>query len=126
MRSIPRQRTVEQPPCPFCEIIAGRGPATVVREWNTVISIVPLGPATDGHALVIPHQHLERPELEWGPAAAALCCALEYAAAQGVDYNLIVNVGKDAGQTVPHLHFHYLPRHAGDNVSMPWPHPSER
>jgi histidine triad (HIT) family protein len=112
--------------CPFCEIIAGRGRATILREWTDVTAIAPLNPAVEGRALMIPHEHLERPDLGWGTAAAVLCCTLEYAHAQGDDYNLIVNVGEGAGQTVPHLHLHYLPRHSGDQVPMPWPHPGDR
>lgn len=111
--------------CPFCEIVAGRGPADIVREWNNVISIVPLGPQVEGHALIIPHRHFSRPEHYPGLSEQALGCAIEYAAFRGEDYNLIINVGANAGQTVPHLHFHYLPRAAGDGVRMPWPHPNE-
>jgi histidine triad (HIT) family protein len=49
--------------CPFCEIIAGRGRATILREWTDVTAIAPLNPAVEGHALIIPHEHLERPDL---------------------------------------------------------------
>lgn len=129
MRFIPRQRAVPQaetPPCPFCEIIAGRGPATVIRQWENVISIVPIGPEVDGHALVIPHRHYSRPEHYPHLSEQALGCAIEWAAIRGEDYNLIINVGKNAGQTVPHLHWHYMPRRENDNVVMPWDHPSDR
>lgn len=45
-------------PCPFCEIAAGRAPATIVHEWSDTIAIVPLNPVVDGHTLVIPKQHV--------------------------------------------------------------------
>jgi histidine triad (HIT) family protein len=44
--------------CVFCEIVAGRAPATVVREWDDALALVPLGPVVDGHTLVIPKQHV--------------------------------------------------------------------
>jgi hypothetical protein len=43
-----------------------------------------------------------------------------YAAGQGRDYNLIVNSGSDAGQTIKHLHIHYVPRSKDDGLVMPW------
>lgn len=112
--------------CPFCAIVAGRGPATVTERWPDTIAVVPLGPATEGHTLIIPHAHFSRPEHYPHLAREAAGAAIEYAAARGEDYHLIVNVGADAGQTVPHLHWHYLPRRAGDWVRMPWPHPPRK
>lgn len=44
--------------CIFCQIIAGEAPATVVREWDDALAIVPRGPVTPGHTLVIPKQHV--------------------------------------------------------------------
>jgi histidine triad (HIT) family protein len=126
MRFIPRQRTVERPPCPFCEIVAGRGPATILRTRRDVITIVPIGPVVEGHALIIPHHHFARPEHNLAASENAVGYAIEWASTQREDYNLIINVGKNAGQTVPHVHWHYVPRRENDHVAMPWDHPADR
>ena len=47
--------------CPFCAIIAGTTPATVVRRWNNAMAIAPLSPVVDGHTLVIPRKHVAPP-----------------------------------------------------------------
>lgn len=106
--------------CAFCEIIAGRAPAKVVGRWETVIAIVPIGPAVEGHTLVIPDRHIARPEQDWDTAVDAARCVFDLAERWGGDYNLIGNVGPKAGQTVMHLHWHFLPRREGDGVAMPW------
>lgn len=49
--------TTTNEPCVFCEIIAGRAPATVIRDWPDALAIVPLKPVTDGHTLVMPKIH---------------------------------------------------------------------
>lgn len=40
--------------CPFCAIIAGRAPGTVVDEWTFAFALLPLDPVVDGHTLIIP------------------------------------------------------------------------
>jgi histidine triad (HIT) family protein len=44
--------------CVFCRIAAGDAPATIVRAWPDALAIVPLGPVTPGHILVIPKAHV--------------------------------------------------------------------
>ncbi|MFC7331403.1 HIT family protein [Marinactinospora rubrisoli] len=108
--------------CVFCRIAAGdpAEPATVIQEWPDALAIVPLGPVTPGHWLVIPRTHVrdaaERPEV----TAATVYRAAELIGETGDDVNLIVNVGTAAGQTVDHLHVHIVPRKAGDSLALPW------
>ena len=103
--------------CVFCEIIAGNSPATVVRRWDDAIAIVPLGPVVAGHVLVIPTVHvrdaLERPEV----TAAAVRRAAEIAPHP---CNLIANTGREATQSVFHLHWHIVPRRENDGLALPW------
>jgi histidine triad (HIT) family protein len=106
-------------PCVFCRIVAGQAPAKVVRRWPDAIAIVPLGPVVDGHLLVIPTAHvrdaLESPEV----TAAVVARAAEIAPHP---CNLIANVGREATQSVWHLHWHIVPRAADDGLALPW-HP---
>jgi len=112
-------------PCAFCEIIAGRAPATLVAEWPDAIAIVPLDPVAEGHTLVIPRTHVthhgENPQTTGVTAArfAELCARYGEP-----DNHMISNMGRSAGQSVNHLHLHYLPRAQGDGVAMPWHSPA--
>ena len=106
-------------PCPFCEIVAGRAPATIVEEWPEAIAIVPLNPVVEGHLLVIPREHV--PDFVAYPkvSAAAMLCAAELVAGMG-SYNLITSKGRPATQSVFHLHLHLVPRAENDGLALPW------
>lgn len=114
-------RSAAERTCVFCSIAAGQAPAVVVREWPDALAIRPRsGGVNAGHVLVIPRVHvadaIEDPEI----TAAAVRRAAQYAAEIGADLNLITNVGPAATQTVPHLHWHVVPRAAGDGLPLPW------
>jgi histidine triad (HIT) family protein len=106
-------------PCPFCEIIAGRAPATVVQEWDDAVAIVPLNPVTEGHLLVVPKRHVA----DFG-ADPDVSAAVMYRAAllAGGDQpmNLITSRGRAATQSVFHLHLHLVPRAPRDGLALPW------
>lgn len=103
--------------CVFCAIIADRAPATVVREWPDAIAIVPLGPVVDGHVLVIPRQHVA--DFGVDPDVSALTMRR---AAEIVPYpaNIITSLGREATQSVFHLHVHIVPRAEDDGLALPW------
>ena len=106
-------------PCPFCEIIAGRAPATIVREWPDAIAIVPLGPVVDGHLLVIPREHVT----DYGDDPVVSATTMYRAAELADDYgpsNLITSRGSAATQSVFHLHLHLVPRAENDGLALPW------
>jgi histidine triad (HIT) family protein len=105
--------------CVFCEIITGDAPATVVREWGIAIAIVPLYPVTDGHTLVIPKTHVEDFTTRPAVSAGTMWAASQLAADIG-PCNLITNKGREATQSVFHLHLHVIPRHRGDGLKLPW------
>lgn len=109
--------------CPFCQIITAQAPAVFLATWPDAVAFVPLESTITGHALIVPHRHIERPEDDAEVSGTAWQRGLQYAARLGADYNLIVNVGEDATQTIPHLHLHYLPRSKGDTVQLPWSTP---
>jgi histidine triad (HIT) family protein len=106
--------------CPFCEIIAGAAPATVIRQWPNAIAIVPLEPVTDGHTLVIPTEHATDFSASSEALFWALMCAAQLAREMPGDMNLITSRGPAATQTVPHLHLHLIPRREGDGLKLPW------
>jgi len=105
--------------CVFCDILAGEAPATIVRSWEYAIALVPLNPVTEGHTLVIPDDHVrdvtENPEV----SALTMQAAAEYAAEVG-PCNVITSAGREATQTVFHLHLHVIPRREGDGLALPW------
>lgn len=106
--------------CVFCRIAAGELPADVVYEDDRVIAFLDIHPLNPGHTLVIPKVHLERlsdlpDELSGALLSAArkvAQAALTALGAAGV--NLVVNDGRAAGQAIPHLHLHVVPRFPGD------------
>ncbi|MFD9205985.1 HIT family protein [Streptomyces sioyaensis] len=112
----------ESEPCVFCRIIARDAPADVVWEWGDAMAIVPLCPVVDGHTLIIPKVHVA--DFAEDPAASAatmyraseLACRLTSGAS-----NIITSRGKEATQSVFHLHLHLVPRAAGDHLALPWP-----
>lgn len=103
--------------CIFCAIIAGQAPATVVREWPDVIAIVPIGPVVDGHVLVIPKRHVR--DFGEDPEVSALTMRR---AAEIVPHpaNIITSLGREATQSVYHLHVHVVPRAEDDGLALPW------
>ncbi|WP_062214635.1 HIT family protein [Streptomyces sp. NBRC 109706] len=108
-------------PCPFCEIIAGRAPAAVVREWPDTIAILPRGGVHPGHVLVIPRRHVVDYADDPDVTGASARRAAQLGRALGVQSNLITSAGEDATQTVMHLHWHLIPRAAHDDITLPWP-----
>lgn len=118
------------PNCPFCKIVQGELPSSRILETDQALALLDINPVNKGHLLLIPKDHhVDLPSLPDDLAAhtASLLPRLARAVikATGADgLNLVVNVGSSAGQTVDHLHWHLIPRHAQDAVHWPWPHVS--
>ncbi|MFI5987780.1 HIT family protein [Streptomyces sp. NPDC051555] len=113
--------------CVFCDIAAGRAPASVIREWPDALAIRPRGGVSDGHVLVIPRAHVADAIEDPVITGSTMMRACELGADLKSDLNLIANVGPDATQTIYHLHIHLMPRSAGDGLMLPWtPHPPTR
>lgn len=107
--------------CPFCEIVASRAPATIVREWPDALAILPLRPVVEGHTLVISRAHVTDfvvdPVVTATTANRAAELASDYPAGS---MNLITSRGRAATQTVFHLHLHLVPRAERDGLLLPW------
>lgn len=101
--------------CLFCKIAAGGIPSTKVYEDETVFAFRDIAPQAPTHILVIPKAHIasvdELCAENIGAAEACLLAIPKIAAQEGLlpgGYRVVSNCGPDAGQTVPHLHFHIL------------------
>ena len=100
--------------CLFCKIVAGIIPSTKVYEDETVLAFRDIAPMAPTHILVIPKTHI--PSLDGVTAENSAVVAHNFevipqiAKAENLEngYRVVSNCGSDAGQTVPHLHFHIL------------------
>ena len=113
--------------CLFCGIIEGAIPSEKIYEDDDVVAILDLYPVRPGHALVMPREHtkdfmstdaelLARVITKVHKVAGLVMKAMD---ADG--FNLSVFNGRASGQEVFHLHFHIIPRKAGDGVRVGWP-----
>ena len=101
--------------CLFCKIVAGEIPNTPVLDRENVYAFRDIAPAAPVHVLVIPKRHIgDVRDLQAGDGDLLIemfQVANEIAASEGIaetGYRVIFNVGRDAGQTVFHLHMHLV------------------
>lgn len=100
--------------CLFCKIVAGEIPSTKVYEDETVLAFRDIAPQAPTHILVIPKVHIsgvcDITAENSGVVAHIFEVIPQIARAEGLanGYRVVSNCGPDAGQTVPHLHFHIL------------------
>ena len=112
--------------CIFCKIANGEIPAATLYEDDDFRVILDLGPASKGHALILPKEHYANLyELPDELAAKVIILAkkmiTKLTGVLGCDgYNLVQNNGSAAGQTVFHFHVHMIPRYEGDQVGLGW------
>ena len=105
--------------CIFCKIAGGEIPSSTVYEDEDFRVILDLGPASKGHALILPKQHFkDLCEMDQAIAAKALPLAGKIGTAMKkalgcTGFNVVQNNGTSAGQTVFHLHVHVIPRYEG-------------
>ena len=100
--------------CLFCKIGAGEIPSTKVYEDDAILAFRDIAPQAPAHILVIPKTHIADvngiTEGNVSLVAHIFTVIPQIAAAEGLTggYRVVSNCGADAGQTVPHLHFHIL------------------
>ena len=103
-------------PCPFCT----PDPDRVFFESQHIYALWDAFPVPDGHALIVPRRHVaswfDATPKEQGEMIAALSQVKERIEAEHAPagYNMGINDGEAAGQTVGHLHLHVIPRYEGD------------
>ena len=112
--------------CIFCKIANGEIPAATLYEDENFRVILDLGPASKGHALILPKSHAANIyELSDEMAAKAMILAKKMATAMTAalkcdGFNIVQNNGECAGQTVFHFHMHIIPRYADDGQIIGW------
>ena len=102
-------------PCVFCEIAAGKRPARIVYQDEHAVAFHDTNPQAPTHILIVPRDHID------GPAAASadneavighlVTVAARVAADEGIfqdGYRLVLNQGRNGGQSVFHVHMHLL------------------
>ena len=112
--------------CIFCKIANGEIPSKTIYEDDDFRVILDLGPATKGHALILPKEHsanlFELPEETAGRAMKLAKKLGEQMVtnlkADGL--NIVQNNGETAGQTVKHFHLHLIPRYKDDGQNILW------
>ena len=110
------------PDCVFCKIVAGQIPAKVVRQNGRAMAFLDAFPLASGHTLVVPKSHYAKvQDMEQEDAAAVFALvheitrAVESAAGTSAS-TIAIHNGREAGQEVPHVHVHIIPRRQGDGA----------
>ncbi|MCR5801295.1 MAG: HIT family protein [Lachnospiraceae bacterium] len=112
--------------CIFCKLANGVIPTNSIYEDDDFKVILDMGPATKGHALILPKQHSDNLyELPDETASKVMKLAkklgTEMVDKLGADgLNLVQNNGEVAGQTVKHFHLHLIPRYENDGQKIGW------
>ena len=112
--------------CIFCKIANGEISAATLYEDDLFRVILDLGPASKGHALILPKNHFaDLLALDEETSAKVLAVAAKVGAAMKKSlhcdgFNLVQNNGEAAGQTVFHFHMHIIPRYEGGPRMVSW------
>lgn len=112
--------------CVFCKIVKGDLPSCKIYEDDDVLAFMDIGPVIKGHSLVIPKAHHNLvadapPDLLCKVVAVVQRVVRAQMAALDADgVNIHQANGRAAGQVVPHLHFHVIPRFLSDEHSWNW------
>ena len=112
--------------CIFCKIVKGEIPSSVIYEDDNVKVILDIAPSAKGHAILLVKQHVANIfELEAELAGKIFAVVPKVATAikeeLGCDgMNILQNNGTEAGQTVFHLHIHFVPRWKNDTIQIKW------
>ena len=112
--------------CIFCKIIKGEIPSSTIYEDDNVKVILDIAPSAKGHAILLVKQHVANIfEMDAELAGKVFSVVPKVAATikeeLGCDgLNVLQNNGEDAGQTVFHLHIHFIPRWKDDAINIKW------
>ena len=112
--------------CIFCKIANGEIPSATLYEDEDFRVILDLGPASKGHALILPKAHAANIyEISDDMAAKAMILAKKMAtkmteALKCDGFNIVQNNGKPVGQIVIHFHMHLIPKYERDQVGITW------
>ncbi len=121
-----RRDSMKKDDCIFCRIANGEIPSNTVYEDEDFRCILDLSPAAKGHTLVIPKEHFQD-ALNADDEVLSKIFKVAAKVGEGMKkalnadgINIVQNNGEAAGQTVPHLHVHVIPRYNGDEKMVTW------
>ena len=120
------RKTMKDSNCIFCKIANGEIPSRTIEETDMFRVVLDVGPATKGHALILPKEHYKNLyDLPEETAAEAIKMAkkvvLKMKEKLGCDgVNIVQNNEEAAGQTVFHFHMHVIPRYKEDGQVIGW------
>lgn len=112
--------------CIFCKIVRGEIPAQIVWDSPWAVAFLDINPANPGHTLLVLRDHhssiVSVPPSLLGAALQELprLAQAVLSATQAEGLNVLLNNGRVAGQVIDHVHFHLIPRRAGDSVNVRW------
>jgi histidine triad (HIT) family protein len=111
------------PDCLFCRIVMGQVPASFVHEDDLVVAFPDIAPRAPTHLLLVPRQHIVSAaaltESDAPMVGRLFAVAAQIARDAGIadaGYRMVTNIGRAAGQSVDHLHFHLM-----GGRPMTWP-----
>jgi histidine triad (HIT) family protein len=130
---------MSDPNCIFCKIADGKIKARVISQNNKALAFLDAMPLSIGHTLVIPKSHYEKVQemnREYSSAVFDLLRQVSSAVEKAVGVNastIAIHNGREAGQEVPHVHVHVIPRNTDDGAGpihsmfkkRPVPNPEE-
>ncbi|MFC1598744.1 HIT family protein [Patescibacteria group bacterium] len=113
--------------CIFCKIGAGEMESTKLYETDNVVAILDINPVNPGHTLIVPKKHSVN-LLDADEAVLSEMMVVTKKVAQAIvdafeeydGFNLNSNNGRIAGQVIPHMHWHIVPRKLNDGLQL-WP-----
>jgi histidine triad (HIT) family protein len=114
---------MQDPNCIFCKIIAGKIPAVVIMQNEKAMALLDAFPLAAGHTLVIPKSHyakVQQMRKQDAMAVFEIVWKLVGAVETGSQVNastIAIHNGSEAGQEVPHVHVHIVPRKRGDGAA---------
>jgi histidine triad (HIT) family protein len=113
---------MQDPNCIFCKIIAGEISARVVKQNEKATAFLDAFPLAAGHVLVVPKAHYQKVQ-DMAPADAQAVFQLVHEITGKVESvsgalasTVAIHNGREAGQEVPHVHVHIVPRKQGDGA----------
>jgi Diadenosine tetraphosphate (Ap4A) hydrolase and other HIT family hydrolases len=113
---------MSDPNCIFCKIADGKIKARVISQNNKAVAFLDAMPLSIGHTLVIPKSHYEKVQemnREYSSAVFDLLRQVSSAVEKAVGVNastIAIHNGREAGQEVPHVHVHVIPRNTDDGA----------
>ena len=112
--------------CIFCKIVAGQIPCFRLVEDDRTIAFMDINPVNPGHALAVAKGHWPTVDVIPADVLGAVAATAQTVAKavirvlEPAGVNLLQANGPGAGQSVPHLHIHVMPRRPGDAVTLNW------